>query len=581
MRYRFIGMCALWCALVSPGWAANPQGHFDTLSNGLANGWAYDADEPDTKLQVEFFDGGPKGTGTLVDTATADQPRPDLVGLPFENHAFRHLLPASVLDRKSHAIWAHAVNVGPGADFMLINSPKLILGDDVEIWMCKGNPWGLGTSNEWEYVKHNVDVVKLYIDQVNSASITQLRNLVTMFKKYNIKIAIELAGLANWHANKLDQSAERSFLDESRKVKLLTDPVSEGGAGGTIAYLDMDGPIRRMLYPSNNEPGYHTVDSATDELVEVMQLWRERYPDIQFMLLSNFPNWGWKSGPAYNNFGYSPGPMGWGDYYPVLQMAIQKTNAAGIPLTGVTLDNPYGYAIGRHNSNQPGVIAGIDFLARLRDVEEYVEGEGLRCGIIYNSEEGGNASTGSDQKYYDETLAFIDEHLDYGATPSNYTIQSWYPYPSAYLPETTEHTMTYLTAEVIRRLRPNADPVGTPVGTFESCSWTKAKGWAADYDTEEPVDIDFYIDGLPGTGTIVGSTVANRGHGDQGPHGFNCLLNPSVMSAIAADGQPHQIYAVALNKSGPGNYKILDNSPITLSAGYQEATAAETWQDYR
>ena len=581
MISRVLGMCALLCAVCVTGWAADPQGSFDGINSGQANGWAYDADEPATKLQVEFYDGGPKGTGTLVDTATADKPRRDLIGLPFEDHAFKHPLPASVIDGESHAIWAHAVNVGAGADKTLNNSPHLILGDDVEIWMCDGNAWGLGTSTEWEFVKHNVDVVKLYIDQVNRASITDLRNLVTMFKKYNIKIAIELGGLVNWRADEQDQSAELSFRDESRKVKLLTDPVSEGGAGGTIAYLDMDGPIRRMLYPNSNEPGYHTVESATDELVEVMQLWRERYPDIKFMMLSNFPNWGWKTGPAYNNFGYSPGPLGWGDYFPVLQMAIQKTNAAGISLTGVTLDNPYGYAIGRHRSNQSGVIAGEDFLARLRDAEEYVEGEGLRIGIIYNSEEGGNATTGSDQLFYDESLAFIDEHLDYGATPSNYTIQSWYPYPTAYLPETTPHTMTYLTAEAIRRLRKNADPIGTPVGTFESCSWTRARGWAADYDTEDPVAIHFYIDGPPGRGTIVGSTTADRGHGERGPHGFNYMLSPSAMRPIAADGQAHDVYAVAINEAGAGNYKVLDGSPITLSAGYQEPTAARSWNDYR
>jgi len=243
MDFRFFGICALCCTLVAASWAADPQGSFDGINNGRANGWAYDADEPDTKLQVEFYEDGPKGTGTFVDSATADQPRRDLIGLPFEDHAFKHPLPASVIDGESHAIWAHAVNVGAGADRTLNNSPRLILGDDVEIWMCRGGAWGLGTSTEWEFVKHNIDVVKLYIDQVNSASISQLRNLVTMFEKYNIKIAIELGGLVNWRADEQDQSAELSFRDESRKVKLLTDPVSEGGAGGTIAYLDMDGSI--------------------------------------------------------------------------------------------------------------------------------------------------------------------------------------------------------------------------------------------------------------------------------------------------------------------------------------------------
>jgi len=437
----------------------DPIGHFDVLSAGVAHGWAYDADEPGTALQVDFYADGPAGEGLYLDSAIADQPRPDLVGTPYEDHAFVHPLPASIIDGQSHAIYAHARNVGAGEDAMLYNSPKLLVGDNVEVCMCKGNPWVLGTSLEWEFVKHNVSVIKLYIDQVKSASIVNLRNLVNVCKANNIGIAIELGGLVDWRADDVDEvtgeslTAERSFADEYAKIKRLTDPVSQGGAGGAITYFDVDGPMRRSLYPSNQQQPYHTLDSATDELAEVLQLWRQQYPDIKFMLLTNFPCWGWKGEPAYFNYGFTTGPLGYGDYFDALTMALQKTSAAGVTFTGVTVDNPYDYAIGEASSNQYSLIQNIDFLDRLRDLENYVEGEGLDFNMIYNSSRAGNQSAGSNQLYHDETLTFIDAHIAYGATPLRYMIQSWYYYPTQWVPETSGYTMTQLVADVITGLR--------------------------------------------------------------------------------------------------------------------------------
>jgi hypothetical protein len=478
------GVWALVFAYAPPANASDPIGYLDVLAVGVAHGWAYDADQPGTALNVDFYADGPAGEGVYVDTAVADQPRPDLVGTPYEDHAFDHPLPAWIIDGESHAIYAHARNVGLGQDSILINSPKLMLGESVEIWMCKGNPWLLGTSPDWEFVKHNVDVIKLYVDQVNSASVEDLRNLVDVCKEHSIKIAIELGGLVDWRADDVDSrtgeslTAENSFSDEYAKVKRLTDPLSEGGAGGVITYLDIDGPIRRSLYPFGGEQFYHTLDSATDELVEVLQLWRQQYPELKFLLLTNFPNWGWRGEPAYFNFGYAAGPLGYGDYFDALEMAIQKTNAAAVPLTGLTVDNPYDYAIGAHASNQQSLISSIDFMSRLRDLENYVEGQGLQFDMIYNSARAGNQSTGSNQLYYDETLEFIDAHLAYGATPLRYIIQSWYFHPTGWVPETSGYTMTHLAADVIRKLRESLN-VPPRFRVTNRQGWTVAEVYAS------------------------------------------------------------------------------------------------------
>ena len=107
------GVWAFVFAYTPPANASDPIGHFDVLAAGVAYGWAYDADQPGTALNVDFYADGPAGEGVYLDTAVADQPRPDLVGTPYEDHAFAHPLPSWIIDGGSHTIYAHAGNVGP------------------------------------------------------------------------------------------------------------------------------------------------------------------------------------------------------------------------------------------------------------------------------------------------------------------------------------------------------------------------------------------------------------------------------------------------------------------------------------
>ena len=83
-----------------------------------------------------------------------------------------------------------------------------------EVWMTHSSPWILGTSQEWPIVQTNLDVLKIYIDNIADADINELRNLVETLEAHEIKIAIELGGLVDWHADKQSQSAQLSFNHE-------------------------------------------------------------------------------------------------------------------------------------------------------------------------------------------------------------------------------------------------------------------------------------------------------------------------------------------------------------------------------
>lgn len=327
-----------------------------------------------------------------------------------------------------------------------------------QVWMCHHDAWELGAEPDaWPQVAENCDVVTLYIDRVAKADLEDLRRFAKVVVEHEIEVAIECAGLCDWRARFGDQAAELSFQDEFRKVKRFLDPVADGGAGGRIDYLQIDGPFRRMFYQTSGRrmerTKHQTLESAGRELVDVLRLWREAVPGIEFYLLTNFPNWGYRGGPGYHGWSYTgQGTAGWGDYAEILEKAVAVTNENGIPLKGITVDNPYDYAIGEYRSNQPEVTKGMDWLARIRRLEGDVKTCGLRFGVIFNSQRAGGVETGSDELYEKETLEFLDLYYKSGGRPDNVIVQSWYHFPVRTCPESTPGTMTHLTGQVIGRV---------------------------------------------------------------------------------------------------------------------------------
>jgi hypothetical protein len=310
--------------------------------------------------------------------------------------------------------------------------------------------------NDWDCAALRFDVVKIYIGEIQSKTVTDLYYLVQSLKSNHIKIAIEMAGLTKSSWNQGTLSAEFSFNQQNAIIQKLTgQPVFSqsgagevfvsGGAGADVSYLVFDGPIRRVVWPNSQDPSgqpsFHTVDSATDEVVDAMGLWANEIPGVQIIVLSNFPNWGWKGSPAYNNFGLPPGMTGWGDYFEILDKITTKAAALGVPLTGFAADNPYGYALGNHTTNQAHTIAGIDWIARLLDFENDVHLRGLEFHQIFNSEIGGAVSN---IDFEVETLDFIDLYLASGGQPDAAVLQTWYDFPDALTPDDLPGTMTNL-----------------------------------------------------------------------------------------------------------------------------------------
>ena len=163
-------------------------------------------------------------------------------------------------------------------------------------------------------------------------------------------------------------------------------------AGGQVDFLDLDGPIRRLMHPENRRDGrrFDSVEAAADELVDALRLHRRAHPKTRFWLLTNFPNWGWRGEVSYHARG--PGRQDYGDYDQVVRVVLRKLKAADIVLEGVTVDNPYDYLVGEHPSVNLKDPKSVDWLQRVRTYEDFARAQGLAFNLIVNSERGGHES---------------------------------------------------------------------------------------------------------------------------------------------------------------------------------------------
>ena len=339
---------------------------------------------------------------------------------------------------------------------------------DAEIWLAP--PPGK-TSDllliDWATARQWIAGVKLYIDQVNTLPAATLQALAAVFEANQIQVAVECGGLL--HFAGLDENVGvDSAAIELAKIRKFYD------AGGQIDYLDMDGPLRRILWPTSPAPyngllhSEFTVDTAADQLMNYMATvkttvagWADGN-DIRFQLLTNFPNWGYEGGPSYHNRTRQDGvgilhtgnsaPWGndYGEYTEEIVTVLAKAAAdpRGLAIDGVTIDNPFDYLIGaaatpaRTPEWDPHTV---DWLGRVRDYEEYTATEGLQFTLIANSQRGGGAS---DQRFYTDTLAMARAYQASGGHPTRYLVQSWYAYPLSIADPSDPYSMVSLARDV-------------------------------------------------------------------------------------------------------------------------------------
>jgi hypothetical protein len=313
------------------------------------------------------------------------------------------------------------------------------------VWLCVGDRLKelLDPAAEWPTVKQGLSGIKLYVDQINKASPEDLAAIVRLVKENGYQVAVELGCCLDF--SPLDETAgEWSGRHELAKLNKLY------AAGGKVDFLDLDGPVRRLMFPDNRKDGRHytSMEKAADEVVDSVRLFHQAHPEMRFWHLTNFPNWGYRGDVSYHARG--PKRQDYGEYDDAHRLVYEKLKAAGIPLAGVTIDNPYDYLIGEHFSVNLKPATTVDWLKRVRAYEDRCRTEGLEVNLIVNSERGGMQS---DALFAEETLKMVDLYLKAGGRPTRWLVQTWYPFPKRMAPETDPTTMTGLVKAVIERVR--------------------------------------------------------------------------------------------------------------------------------
>ncbi|MFC1736443.1 hypothetical protein ACFL1X_10005 [Candidatus Hydrogenedentota bacterium] len=340
------------------------------------------------------------------------------------------------------------------ATLFKVDSETTRTSREPEVWMCFKNKQELVEEGaQWDFVKGHLDGLKLYSAAKNELSDETMSKLMALLKENDIQLSLETGGTYGFYPVNKDNGR----VSAERVIGVIDKFAANGGR---VDFIDLDGPISRLLATGRNRHrfkkewnygGFETIEECIDQLIQALLILQERYPGIGFFALTNFGNWGYKGCPSYH--GRWENRQDWGDYYQVISHLIPKARDAGVNLCGVTVDHPYEKTIGTLKSVTFRHPEWIDWLARIRDLEDYVRGQGLQFNLIVHN--AGNDS--SNQEYYEDMLSYLDLYREAGGAPDRYIIQSWKPWPDKNLPETEPYTSTYAVKAAILKIKGISD----------------------------------------------------------------------------------------------------------------------------
>jgi len=154
--------------------------------------------------------------------------------------------------------------------------------NEPEIWMCHRNPFDLFTGGtSATFVRKHLSGVKLYMGTLQEAPPEKLAVLARGLRRSGMKVAVECGGTLGF-APLDDTNGEESARIELRKIDRFYR------AGGKVDYLDLDGPVRRLLYPRpggrRKRRGFTSIDRCAGELMDYMRAVKKAHPEIRFFL---------------------------------------------------------------------------------------------------------------------------------------------------------------------------------------------------------------------------------------------------------------------------------------------------------
>lgn len=312
-------------------------------------------------------------------------------------------------------------------------------GEDAPLnWM---NPHGSDASlmwerlDDWSETRARTDVVSFYVQAVGDDHRGHTTAAVQALTGLGIELAVEAGGtLASVGCG--DDVGSRSAELELSRLETIT------AAGGRLSWLSMDGPISRTIATGRAANCGFTLEQSVDALAEYVEIIRDAHPGVQIGWLVNLPNW------SYGGIeSYQCATKDYGDLQRALDAVVDGLAARGQSLDYLMVDEPYDYSQGLVDSNCHADPTAVDWMGRLRALEDQVRGHGLRFAQIYNSSRGGATSNAL---FHDDTVAQAGAHRVAGGRPDIRLVSSWYSHPDVVMPETTPYTFTHTALETWR-----------------------------------------------------------------------------------------------------------------------------------
>jgi alpha-tubulin suppressor-like RCC1 family protein len=328
------------------------------------------------------------------------------------------------------------------------------------------------------------DVFQFFADDVANLGLQSpnaLRARIALLKKYGTKISVEAIGINPADGWAFDPSPNGNLMycrkvgvgcgngpgqvgpvmlgQESARITLRKlQPIYD--AGGEVSYLALDYSAVGGALPNpywEPDPNADTACSFTlEEAMTVLTTYMQAIhngvagypgrPNIKIGVTTNFPNVNYNGIISFNNRPELNGI----DFATVLDRMVTRTREVGEALWFVHADSPYNLTV-LYPAQWPwgGNITNyqINYYPRLLSLKDQTRSLGLRFGVIFNTDRLG-ATYGTDQRYTEETLAYITRFKQDAGNPDDFIIESWYYLPTATFPETTQYTFMNLVKKV-------------------------------------------------------------------------------------------------------------------------------------
>jgi hypothetical protein len=221
--------------------------------------------------------------------------------------------------------------------------------------------------------------------------------IIPVLKQSGIKIALDVGG-ATWRGF---GNRDDLLNEELRLVERI------GKLGGEVSYISMQSILSKKLFDKGEEVPY-PMEQRVADAVDYAKAVKGRFPNIRIGIIDALPSHGKDYQSAY--------------------VALAKAfKANGLSLDHVILDLPYELVKERK--------AGMSW-QKLLQVERFVKRDiGAKFGLIATSRKAGYQS---DRDFHQAVMAMQENYAKAGGDPDFYLLASWFPHPSATIPDTAK-----------------------------------------------------------------------------------------------------------------------------------------------